>query len=208
MKFALIGAIAALALSAIGSTAQAAPVIFSWTGTWQGTFNGAAFTDTPFTFLGVGDTNNIDTTIYPDAEVIALDSVSVFLQGFGSFTLLNPTQIAYGVTNGSMYFHQFSPMQRQVVDVAGPAGLSLGASIAPFTDTFEQITGDAIPTSGGILQFQLTVGDSPVTFSSQVYPDRTGGVPEPASWALMLTGFGGMGALLRRRRAHLAAVTA
>jgi hypothetical protein len=26
------------------------------------------------------------------------------------------------------------------------------------------------------------------------------GVPEPASWALMLVGFGGMGALLRRRR--------
>ena len=29
----------------------------------------------------------------------------------------------------------------------------------------------------------------------------TGGVPEPGAWALMLTGFGGMGALLRRRRA-------
>jgi hypothetical protein len=28
-----------------------------------------------------------------------------------------------------------------------------------------------------------------------------GGVPEPASWALMLTGFGAMGAMLRRRRA-------
>jgi len=29
----------------------------------------------------------------------------------------------------------------------------------------------------------------------------TGGVPEPATWALMLMGFGGAGALLRRRRA-------
>ena len=28
-----------------------------------------------------------------------------------------------------------------------------------------------------------------------------GGVPEPGAWALMLVGFGGMGALLRRRRA-------
>lgn len=28
-----------------------------------------------------------------------------------------------------------------------------------------------------------------------------GGVPEPASWALMIAGFGGMGAILRRRRA-------
>jgi hypothetical protein len=29
-------------------------------------------------------------------------------------------------------------------------------------------------------------------------------VPEPAAWALMLVGFGGMGAMLRRRRAQVA----
>ncbi|HEX5261997.1 MAG TPA: PEPxxWA-CTERM sorting domain-containing protein [Phenylobacterium sp.] len=34
-----------------------------------------------------------------------------------------------------------------------------------------------------------------------------GGVPEPATWAMMLIGFGGLGAVLRRRRA-LAAVPA
>ena len=33
-------------------------------------------------------------------------------------------------------------------------------------------------------------------------------VPEPMTWALMLTGFGGMGALLRRRRAQVAAAAA
>jgi hypothetical protein len=27
-----------------------------------------------------------------------------------------------------------------------------------------------------------------------------GGVPEPATWAMMLIGFGGLGAVLRRRR--------
>jgi len=31
--------------------------------------------------------------------------------------------------------------------------------------------------------------------------DSGGGVPEPATWAMMLVGFGGMGAILRRRRA-------
>jgi hypothetical protein len=31
-----------------------------------------------------------------------------------------------------------------------------------------------------------------------------GGVPEPASWAMMLVGFGGLGAMMRRRRAALA----
>ncbi|THD57483.1 PEPxxWA-CTERM sorting domain-containing protein [Phenylobacterium sp.] len=33
-----------------------------------------------------------------------------------------------------------------------------------------------------------------------VRPVTAGGVPEPASWALMIMGFGGAGALLRRRR--------
>ena len=38
------------------------------------------------------------------------------------------------------------------------------------------------------------------TFASQdIVP--TGGVPEPATWAMMLIGFGGLGAALRRRRA-------
>ena len=35
--------------------------------------------------------------------------------------------------------------------------------------------------------------------------ERDAGVPEPASWALMLTGFGGLGAMLRARRRPAAA---
>ena len=36
-------------------------------------------------------------------------------------------------------------------------------------------------------------------------PDVGGGVPEPATWALLIGGFAGAGALLRRRREQLAA---
>ena len=36
----------------------------------------------------------------------------------------------------------------------------------------------------------------------------TGGVPEPAAWAMMLIGFSGLGALLRRRRASVNLATA
>ena len=38
-----------------------------------------------------------------------------------------------------------------------------------------------------------------------VYGDATGGVPEPATWSLMLMGFGGLGAAMRSRRKAVAA---
>jgi len=48
-----------------------------------------------------------------------------------------------------------------------------------------------------------------LTYSSdtafRTYADVTGGVPEPATWALMILGFGAAGSLLRRRRASGAA---
>ena len=43
------------------------------------------------------------------------------------------------------------------------------------------------------------------TFASQ---DIAGGIPEPATWAMMLMGFGGLGAVIRRRRALSAIATA
>lgn len=43
------------------------------------------------------------------------------------------------------------------------------------------------------------------TFSLAAEPTQTGGVPEPASWALMIGGFGMTGAALRRRRTAVAA---
>jgi hypothetical protein len=33
-------------------------------------------------------------------------------------------------------------------------------------------------------------------------------VPEPAAWSLMLVGFGGLGAAVRRRRKAMASITA
>jgi len=47
--------------------------------------------------------------------------------------------------------------------------------------------------------------DNPGSFSVDVHlAAANGGVPEPASWALMILGFGGAGAALRRRRRPLA----
>lgn len=50
-----------------------------------------------------------------------------------------------------------------------------------------------------------TVGSMSVTNTVQI---GSGAVPEPASWTLMIVGFGGIGACLRRRRQTAVAATA
>jgi hypothetical protein len=44
-----------------------------------------------------------------------------------------------------------------------------------------------------------------VGFTADVREPRSGGAPEPAAWAMLLLGFGGVGAVIRRRRAAWAA---
>lgn len=53
--------------------------------------------------------------------------------------------------------------------------------------------GDTVLFSGRL--DARTTGNDSLSFDAP-----TGGVPEPSSWALMILGFGGAGALLRRRR--------
>jgi hypothetical protein len=56
-------------------------------------------------------------------------------------------------------------------------------------------------TAGGQLEFyEVGPSDNEGNLLDNVSLS-TGGVPEPASWALMLIGFGAMGAVLRRRHA-------
>jgi hypothetical protein len=49
------------------------------------------------------------------------------------------------------------------------------------------------PTAG-------TCTTGPVGFTAQRTPTQQGGVPEPATWAMMLVGFGFVGAAMRRRK--------
>jgi hypothetical protein len=58
--------------------------------------------------------------------------------------------------------------------------------------------------SAGMYNFQLVYGEccaGPAVLAFQVNGQPGGGVvPEPATWAMMLLGFGGLGAMLRRNR--------
>jgi hypothetical protein len=74
-------------------------------------------------------------------------------------------------------------------------------------------TPDAIGTwlilegPGGALSDRIVTFNSPLGAELKFYSDPFA-VPEPATWAIMLTGLAGMGAVLRARRKAAGAVTA
>ena len=67
------------------------------------------------------------------------------------------------------------------------------------SDRADRLTGDVIRQPyAGVAQIASLTSTNPVG----------GGIPEPATWTMMILGFGGLGALLRRRRKHAAVIPA
>jgi hypothetical protein len=74
----------------------------------------------------------------------------------------------------------------------GPAGTSVSCASGTCTVNFT-------PQTGAYTRFLFTSNNQD-TDGYRINSITAFGVPEPASWALMIMGFGGVGALLRRRR--------
>ena len=81
---------------------------------------------------------------------------------------------------------------------------------SPGHGTFCAFIKDATSAAPSLIYFNNSLNTSPQNVwvaedLSMTYSDaaRDGGVPEPSVWAMMLTGFVGLGAMLRRRRLTL-----
>jgi hypothetical protein len=81
--------------------------------------------------------------------------------------------------------------------------------------TYSTTSGEAFSAHDLVVHGLNSGGAYTLTFTGQATSDETsfidnvsgvGGVPEPAAWALMILGFGGVGAVLRGQRRALAAV--
>lgn len=83
-------------------------------------------------------------------------------------------------------------------DFASPASLDTGFDAAPGGASYGFFAINAHPGGDSLLSLDMTVS----RVRSVV---ETNAVPEPATWALMILGFGGAGAALRRSRRAVAA---
>lgn len=155
----------------------------------------------------------------------SFDFVGGYLGTLGGGDIITATAAFPPVSGNQVYFGQsltFNIIEK--VDFAWPA---IGASItgpAPVTmtvygfdiDLFEEVEVGSLATVGGANEVLFFInefnafGVTRATFTSlQPFaiddfivglPDVMPGIPEPASWAMLITGFGLIGVLLRTRR--------
>jgi hypothetical protein len=135
-----------------------------------------------------------------DGRIFSCDPGNIFPGGTngcgsGSFSgvALNFVTSTNFVGGSSLDF--YADIQISASGGVGPGGSSdqtLGGGFSAFMDPTISFGAGLNPDD-----FTLTLGDGAVGGGA-------GGVPEPASWALMIAGFGLTGAALRRRRAALA----
>lgn len=86
------------------------------------------------------------------------------------------------------------------LDYVGAGPLAPGELLGTMILTDPDANPSTEPHSGLTYTETFSTGSGVVTESGKIFA-----VPEPATWALMLIGFGGLGAALRRRRARAAA---
>ena len=133
---------------------------------------------------------------YEDDFSLSLNSVEIFKGAFNlggggnDVVYLEPAGATWLNDSGNLTNITWAGGQ---VMVTAPLSLAHGANTLTFSYTSLE--------GPGFAGFQGTGDEGWGLENVQVSGSAfTGGVPEPATWGLMIVGFGGMGALLRRQR--------
>jgi len=139
------------------------------------------------------------TTSHPGNHVAVLGG------GFGTGTEV--LSQSFATTAGATYYVHYD-----FAFIGGGNNNSLDVSIAGVTHSFVGNGSPDIDASylhdtlsfvgtGGVETLSFLVHDGPTDSTDTIVDNVSAGIPEPASWALMIAGFGLAGAALRRRRA-------
>jgi choice-of-anchor C domain-containing protein len=206
----ILAATAAAAAAILGASASNAAVAIV-----NGSFEDGSIDPGVFTTLNAGDTS-ITGWLVGGAGVDYIGSYwqasdgsrSVDLSALGAGTL---SQILTGLTIGETYQVSF--------DLAGNPDGGSSTKVAVVTDgttttSYDFLQGSHSKAAMGweshTFSFKATGANATLTFASDedtAYGPAldnvsitSGAVPEPATWALMIVGFGAVGATLRSRR--------
>jgi hypothetical protein len=196
--------LAGCAAAFLGGGVHAATITYTFTGVASGSLDGVAFTDTDFTVTETGDTANIVPPGGSGGEYFAPIDSADFTLGSDSGSLSGA-----GLTN-TVVLNPSSSFPAIVFGQGNSGGGVAEGLINPAFETYDLATG--FPLTAGTPSFITQVFDTSTgsllefDSASSVSFQAVGGVPEPATWAVMLVGFGGLGAAMRsrRRRAALA----
>lgn len=202
MRRALVTALAAASMVAMASSAQAAIVVgdgFAVGGLHGG--NDCALGG-GVGFSGCWITANGTTTTQPPAD----QNPSRVVAAIGTNGSTSDISTNYPTIDGSEFTVSFNGTSHVLSFLYGAGA---GDPILHYI-TIKQANGYEIFynsaangfASGTTYTFDLDnyFGRQSDSFSHVTVWDSAGGVPEPATWAMMLVGFGGIGMAMRRRR--------
>lgn len=134
--------------------------------------------------------------------------------GLGDFALTSLNGFTFSFAFGSVTFdesHIVTPLANVILRISQNGPMTLlnfgGSGGGQFGGSLDLVNGSnqlSFQPSFGVLYFMNAGGSNFFgTFSAQ--PASVAMVPEPASWAMLIIGFGLVGAIARRRRATPAA---
>jgi hypothetical protein len=178
-----------------GSSAVKAPFNGAGSGIVQGmTFSGSFVYDSDLF-------SNVGLVLVPFATLSNPDSALQFTIGGLSFDLGDATTGSTGIAPKIQFNNGVFNGFNYVSDFTYSDGLDYRLRFNSKNFTVRRIDEATGFNVGTTINFQ---GNLSSTITQAPYVQPSPGVPEPSSWALMILGFGGAGAVLRQRRRKVA----